>query len=699
MVFFLCLGCSDSTGPNEKNDNGGTETPAVSSGSIGSQGGLLVKDSMTLDIPAGSFSDGFHIELKEAEDAAFENSDDEAVTYIIKGIPLSFDEPLEVRISLESENDDGVLLALGETVWVRSSQEEREVYRFITSEIVDGAVVGVIPPLEGGLALGKRAGSSAEETLTLKIQAVRGYSPVASGDGHFLIDYPPSSVSQAAVERLALYLEEAYRVFEGMQFDYSARTNWPVSVTVKDLGGTAYGHYCSSMWGHNYGYMEFNSRFMDNNDELRTTAGHEFFHLVQALYDPRNAYSRAKLKAPHLWLDEACAVWAEELFSDNDNYVSPVRAGNTLAPYNGVQPVGDMNEAHHGYGLSAMIKYLAETYGTDSLVGMYRNILEGSLPVTSVIRATAEPLEWWEQFLRAYSLGSIYGMTLGELTANKTGMFRIQSESDSLYTHTAEYRDLSGQMYIIRLEDAQSLDGASLECSIEGGMGELSLFRYNFARSEITFIGTDAEIVTVNGIVDMAEDDSHILALVSNPRSVSPFTETSSIDFTTRIVPPEPPEMEFNRFGLSFTRVGGKGITSNGEAVELSDLLMFSYQYNGTLEGNVLTASVDSTSGIYYTVGDFSFTFDPLFETITEFDISVYTEYDGNTVTMKLKGGGLPYSNTYQGWWQYIVKNTDIEPALTSFYYRYDSRSGSWYEVDTVIPNDLSKLMMLFMKE
>ncbi|MBN1293196.1 MAG: hypothetical protein JXB48_15265 [Candidatus Latescibacteria bacterium] len=700
MALFLCLGCSDSSGPTDDNDNEDPETPVpTSSGSIDSHGGSLVKDSLTLDIPEGSFTNTFDIELKKADETAFETSDQTTATYIIEGIPLSFNEPLEVRISLESGASEVVMLALGETVWVNSSQEVREVYRFIESEIKDGQLVGVIPPISTELTLGKMAVGDEDETFSLKVQAVSGYSPVTSSGSHFRIDYPSSSVSQASAQRLAGYLEDAYAEFKSMGFDYSARTNWSVSVTVKDLGGEKYGEYCSSMWGHNDGYLEFNSRFMDDDAELRITTGHEFFHLVQAFYDPRNSYSRAKLEAPQLWLEEACAVWSEELFTDQGDYVSPVRAGNTLAPYSGIQPTGDTNKAYYGYGLSAIIKYLTEKYGQSSVVGMFENIRNGSDPVTSVILATAEPIEWWEPFLRKYTLSGLYPMTLGELTANKTGMFRVQSASDTIYTHTSDYRDLSGQFYILRLEDEENLKGASMECSIKGNMGELSVFRYNFARSEIIFLGTDTEKVVVNGLGTMANDDSHILVLVSNPRSISPFTGTSSIKFTARIIPPESPAMVLDRFGVSLSRVGGKGFNSNGDSVEISDLLKFAYQYNGTLEGNTFTASIDSLSGAYYTVGDFSYTFDPLFETITEFNVSVYTEYDGNKVTLKIKGGGVPYTSTYQSWRQYVVNNTDIETVLTSFYYRYDSRSGGWYELDTVVPNSSSKLTMSFMKE
>jgi len=57
---------------------------------------------------------------------------------------------------------------------------------------------------------------------------------------------------------------------------------------------------------------------------MEVTCAHEFMHAVQYWYDNRNAFSKAKLKSPNLWLDEAVAVWVEEQFAD-PGYISAAR--------------------------------------------------------------------------------------------------------------------------------------------------------------------------------------------------------------------------------------------------------------------------------------------------------------------------------------------------------------------------------------
>ena len=60
---------------------------------------------------------------------------------------------------------------------------------------------------------------------------------------------------------------------------------WPVDVTIKRLDtakSSVYGYSINSMWGNNYGYMQFNFDKIDETENMKVTAGHEFFHLVQS---------------------------------------------------------------------------------------------------------------------------------------------------------------------------------------------------------------------------------------------------------------------------------------------------------------------------------------------------------------------------------------------------------------------------------
>ena len=97
------------------------------------------------------------------------------------------------------------------------------------------------------------------------------------------------------------FLEEAYDLFgsQSMGFTYAARTRWPVRVTVRDLAEGDCGHFCSSIWGENFAFLEFQTHSLGESSKLRRIAGHEFFHLVQFLYDPRDWRVKATVFPNH----------------------------------------------------------------------------------------------------------------------------------------------------------------------------------------------------------------------------------------------------------------------------------------------------------------------------------------------------------------------------------------------------------------
>ncbi len=167
-------------------------------------------------------------------------------------------------------------------------------------------------------------------------------------------------------------------------------------VYIEDLGEDAYGHYSNSIWGNNHGYIQINSEKINNLKEMKTTIGHEFFHFVQSLYDPRGSYTKAKCFSKHAWLDEACAVWSEAMFSDNPNYVSKVYDGNEDEPLSGISR-GLSKETYqgYGYGMSAVIKYLVKKRGEGIVLDFYKQIKSGKSSVEALLNIAGSPDVWY----------------------------------------------------------------------------------------------------------------------------------------------------------------------------------------------------------------------------------------------------------------------------------------------------------------
>ena len=341
-IFLLYISCSDSTGPGDTGDG-----DIIASENIGAGGGTLSTDVIELSIPAGAISSESSVAITTAPERPFEE-DAISETYVIAGLPTSCTRELTVSIPYTGDLVENSYIAVGMNTWVSSLGDMITTYSLLPALVEDGMLVAELPAT--GLIPAKSAKKSADESVSLSVTAVTGYAPHVTTGGHFKIEYASRWTSLSSVQELGRYLEEAYTTVSNLGFSYEERTNWPVSVTVKSLDKEVYGYATNSVWGNNYGYMEFNSLNMSDLPEMRTTAGHEFFHLAQAFYDPRNSYSKANSGGPHYWLDEATAVWIEEKFTDTQDYVSPVRAGNNLAPFNGVIAGAADIPDKHGYG-------------------------------------------------------------------------------------------------------------------------------------------------------------------------------------------------------------------------------------------------------------------------------------------------------------------------------------------------------------
>jgi len=667
VSLFIC--CSDSTGPGDVGDG-----EIVASENIGAGGWTLSSDEIELTVPAGAFGSETAVVLTTAPEKPFE---DDAVseTYIIAGLPQSYTKELTVSIAFTGELTENSYIAVGVNTWVSSFSEMAMTYSMLPATVDGNMLTAVLPATGGGVA--KAAMTDADESSSVTVTAVTGYKPHVTAQGHFQIDYSSRWTTLASVQELGQYLEEAYITIAGLGFSYESRTNWPVSVTVMDLGKKD-GASSSSLWGVNHGYLMFNRKIMDKPAEMRTTAGHEFFHLVQALYDPRNFYSKAKLEAPHLWLDEACSVWIEEKFSDQQNYVSGARAGNVLAPLKGVVAGAVVKAGEHGYGLSAMIKYLVGKHGESCIIKMYEALKSGSPAMTAVTLSTEEPVDWWQDFLQQYLLGEIYGVEFSNFTGSNGGMYRIITDKDTLATFTREYPDLSGGLYVIRLDNKDIGEDAVLSLSVDGGMSEITAIKYHMNPLEIEFFGTDTEELTVTDLQTLTAGGWHVLALVSNCRNIDPYTKMTDITLTVRVKKPLNPG--FTYFTLHPELIGDFERTYQGQETETYTSTFypaFSPAGPGSLAGTTFTGVRNQPWGEGTIVGNYIITFDAAFQNILHIEATQSKTTPGkgddgasfHNVTFTARD--IPLYQIDDGDYNFRLLGDDITDQVTSMTFEY----------------------------
>ena len=508
-----------------------------------------------------------------------------------------------MRLKYQGTLTDSGAIAFGEEAFVSSLGETTTAFQLISAKDSSGYLVGSLPAPAGNSQIQTNILKNLQPEngpISMNIQGVGGITPFLSAGKHFKISSTDKTVSLQAAQTLGNFLEAAFDTLKNLGFQHETKRSWYASVTIRKLDDKVFGYSASSMLGDNYGYLEFNSKKITDLAAMRLTAGHEFFHLVQALYDNRNRYSKAKFSSDHFWLDEATAVWIEEKFTDQANYVSSIRSGLEMAPIEGMEKGAEIDAGKHGYGMSAVIKYLCNIHGEDILVEMYEKIFSGSKPVDAIESATEDPVLWYEKFLRQYVLGQIYNVQMASWVGNKSGEFDIKSASDTVKNFSGSYPDLSAKLYQVKLNYSDIDNAAKLEFTAKGGTNEVTVFKYK--SGSIEYIDNYPEELSIPEVRKLKDDGWHLLVLVTNVRSVSPYTSTTDINLEIKL---KIPLWEICYFLVECSGYYKKEYTDYPDSVtyEWSSLVpVLGGWTKGDFTGNTFTGTWDTTE----TTGSFN---------------------------------------------------------------------------------------------
>jgi len=395
ILLSIFVGCN----PDEQEIVTPYETILVSR-NVGISGATLSSGNVSIEIPSGCFSEDHTITLVSSPNTVFIGN---GITplYYLKGIPADFSSPIVMKIS-NVDTSKKCKAFVSEVVLTRSITIPVRTFRRVDYAFSNGIVSITFPPLPNA----KSTNELTDQTIDLGASLANSIDTYTSS--HFEITFPANVHTQ--IPSIANFLENAYDTYESSPFSlsYSNRTSWPMQVTVANFGDEIYGYMEPSLWGNNYVSLILNKNKLNNAEEMEVTCAHEFMHAVQYWYDNRNAFSKAKLKSPNLWLDEAVAVWVEEQFAD-PGYISAARKGNEYEPIKGGIDLSENNNQSFGYGMSAMIKYLVNKNGIDLIKDIYNGISNGKTPKEAIKLATSEGnYSWWPEFITSYFYGDIY---------------------------------------------------------------------------------------------------------------------------------------------------------------------------------------------------------------------------------------------------------------------------------------------------
>ncbi len=494
-VLFVFAACELIEGDDPAN---GIDMGLVAEAVIGPEGGTLESDDFELEVPEGSFSDTYHLELWRHEPGQHFGENEATSFYTVSGLPISHSIPLTYRFTHNSSKSNGLFVAVGEEVFVSHLDDEHMEFRFDEGTIDPDMLSYEMPVVP--LAPHDKTGGGTEEYDVgvgwVENLQVADSDPAETVARVYFWDHQMAS----AASDLAQYIAEAYSKIKSgdLGFSYEARSKWPVKVNFLDIGD-AHGYYTNSQKGNNYGWISINTKIAHDETLLRATAGHEFFHLVQSFYDPRNAYSKAKNipRSPWLWVDEASAVWIEERFVDDPNYIPSIRAGNELAPFDGMIVGAELGAQDHGYGMSALMKYIEKEFGTQTIRKIYEYQLEGEKDVLeSFDHALPHAMDMFTQygdFMEQYIRQELYADLMpAQLYQYAEDEFVIQSEEDFEKSFVWVYQGLSANTYQIRPEYDGLTEEHVMTITSEGA----DTYTWGTAR-KLLFVSDGADLVPV----------------------------------------------------------------------------------------------------------------------------------------------------------------------------------------------------------
>lgn len=538
FLVLLSIGILIQACKKDKTEDDQEPVPTeVASATIGSDGGKLQWNTFELVVPPSSLTGSFKLRLTEHKELSVYGSDEASVFYTVHGLPMRFSEPLKFSITPKSQSDGNLFLVLGEESRAVSQNNTVTHFRFEEGTLNGGKYDVDIMPIPGSENL-------VSDTMQLTLGLVRNYTKISS-KGQFEI-FAPSNLSNAALQ-LMTFLDEAYsKINSGdLDFSYARRTHWPVKVNFKKLDNSTFGNFVASKWGNNYGFLEFNSDKAQDLPELRLTAGHEFFHLVQALYDPRSGFVKAISGPTHLWLEEASSVWIEERFTATPSYCSPIRNGHQLAPLEGMEAGAAGNQTNHGYGMSALIKYIENTFGIDPLVKIFGSIFGQQSVLSAIDNNLPEPLmSFYPDFINEYILGNIYNdMGIASVVGNSAGEFESNNTNDTLKIFESEYPGLSAKAYKFKITHTGFNEQSSLAINTFSGTKKL-IYKIKAGGTEL--LGTALGEFVVGNLKQLQQENAMIVVVVVHQYYTA---MTEKLEFKIRQTPPA--QFNSGKFSLS----------------------------------------------------------------------------------------------------------------------------------------------------
>ncbi len=350
--------------------------PASAKATIGSAGGTLAAGGASVVFPPSALSSSTAVSLSTVHPQTY-GFPASGRAFSLSAAADCFLQPVQLRLNVGGPNRT-MLVAMTDTT--ASDGQSSTTMPFVVEGAVSGGVLTVTLPLHedcaaAGAQPAARTLRGAEQARrTITFWAVSGFASVRTT--HFVLVYPVDLMAdkEDMPQTILDYAEEAYTKLAQLGFVFNNAFSWPFYISVSNNLGERNAETNLPLTGKRYTSITLNGNICTSAklQLLKATIGHEFFHAVQTIYDPRPALviRHPWMEPVYLWLSEASSVWFENTMLDSATYVADIFLSNLSSMADGLETY--LNHAHAqslGYWASGFLRYLAGPGGkTDALV-------------------------------------------------------------------------------------------------------------------------------------------------------------------------------------------------------------------------------------------------------------------------------------------------------------------------------------------
>lgn len=656
-LLFFSLSCSE----NPSSPKIEEEKPLAST-EIGSGGGTVKTEDVSITIPSGALGEKHNIAIYNISDDGSFGENTVSASFKINGLPNDYTKPIKIKMKYTGELGGQSFIAVGIKSSDIMSGDTSIAYNLFPASDSSGFLIGELPAFSSG-SLVKTNNISEGIDFSPILKVLTKYT--VKETEHFKIHYP--SIIGGFISKVEDLFESSLNIInDDLGVSYYPRdvVKQTVIIKIQNKSVTLQEQPVTSknvlliVRRQMIFFLSLNDVINQKFSELNSLVG-KYLMAIESTFVPSRPTNI-------LWLDHAIASWSEELFTDDPNFKYPTNfPDNAMAPFNGMQAgVSNTSEKEHGYGMSSIIKYLTEytDFGKTGIGKAYNLISKGADPVTALINNTDIPEEeWLPDFFKKYINGEIYNQSIDYFLSNVNFTWDINSASDTSNVFSSSnfiiksYPDLSAKMFKINLnyEPEDTSSGMLLSMVASDDIYEqLSLLVYGIKGGKSEYLGVakiqDFEIPNLNSYYNDGMKQ-FLIVLVNGNITSNDYLGESAIDLTVNVSSNNQGSgsnivLDFNRcsFGLSFV-AKIKETTSNGTSENDSqqDWGWYIYKASGSFSGNTFTGGFNERSGEY--IGTITVTLNDDHTMITNFEYTFEYRPDEYTVANYLvSGNDLP---------------------------------------------------------